>query len=288
MMNKRRRIFFQLTPLVDLLLIVVFAQYLGLRSASEVAVREADSRGEAAVIAAQAEAFELQEQVRALSTERARMSADRARLDRTMAGLRTRIDDLERQETTLQADLARLVRERDQVRALHARELQVLGGLASDLLDLPPESLQQALADLTDADRDATLLELDRLRTAPAETLVHHLRRLNEIHKRADVWDIHITSADTVDLRLNNAPVESGVLIRSAEEFAQTLDRALQTQPEPKQLVLLLLSWGNARWGVIADVQTGLEDLRESLMTRYNQTKRFEIGRLGYVAEPPS
>lgn len=283
----RRRIIFQLTPLVDLLLIVVFAQYLGLRSASETALSETIRRGEAALVAAQAEAFEAAAAAARTVADRDEVERRRQQLERELAAVNTLRARLEQEQRTLQAELNRRAESERALMRRHAAELESLGALAAEMLNIPEASLREALASLPDSERDAVLMSLEQLREAPARTIVHHLRRLNEVHKRADIWEIHVAGDDTVQLRLNSEVVEPALLVRSSEEFRTALEHALQTQPEPKGLVLLLLSWSNARWGVIADVQTGLEAARDALATRYHPSKRFEIGRLGYVPDLP-
>ncbi|MFW5652745.1 MAG: hypothetical protein ACOC0P_01765, partial [Planctomycetota bacterium] len=251
----RRRFFFQLTPLVDLLLIVVFAQYLGLSDASQIAFELAEREHESVVIAAQAEAFEASLRAEQFAEDHDAATARARSLASNLARLQWDYTLTQRQVQELEQRLAAEAAQAEHLQQLHTEHLRTLSQLAAELLNVPAESLSNALADLPDADRDRVLLELDRLRSDPATTVVHHLRRLNEIHKRADIWEVHLTSDDSVQLTLNNTLVEAGILVESPADFEAVLGRAMQTQPEPKALVLFLLSWSNARWGVIADVQ---------------------------------
>src|SRR3954466_6149782 len=110
MSRTRRRITLQLIPLLDLLLIVLFAQFMQLQDLSTKQ-------------AARTEAAE-----KAVAGSVAEMTAERERLSQLRP-------ELEQERQTIEASLRSAVCDRDQI-----------AGLASEMLKLPDETIRKALA----------------------------------------------------------------------------------------------------------------------------------------------
>lgn len=282
-MISRRRMVFQLTALLDLLLVVLFAQYMETQGASRRAVRaEAQRRVREASLRVQAE------QSRQESERQAKVAmADRS----TMAG---QLEDLKTQNRQLQASLSdarqRLGEEQagrveDQKRA--AEQLAQVGEIFRQRLNIDPKTLNAILDSASPADRDRFLQEVQNLKGARSASIVQYLRATVEFKKVCNLWEIHIFDDNSVRIRFDGKDFGSRFYVGSAADFANHLIEAAKENGEPRSLVVVLLTWSNADRKTRDGVSAGLQEAAAALRNAWGSPKRIEVSKLGYTPEAP-
>lgn len=238
----RRKLTLQLTPLLDLLLIVLFAQYMEMQR-----------------LTAQAEARSRQ-QVASVEEE---LSATR--------------DELLQEEARLMHLAAEAKEER-----------RIVGELAAELFRVPPELARAALqpqADTVLSPEEVEKLreELSRFGQMQADELVRHLLTYNELRKRADIWDVHIGESGVITFETGERTLRFRA--DTPAQFADHLFDHYKTLVQPKGLVVILLSWGNARalWreAALQGIPVAAMRMRDDSGGR----TRFEYAVLGYRPE---
>ena len=270
MSNLVRRFHFQLTPLLDLLLIVIFAQYLDVQQQAErESVRieqqaaERERMLEQRFAAAQSE---LETARQALELERARVAEREAVIAAEATELRQRMDD------TL-----------DQQRRA--------ANLIAELFNVPQALIDEALKPRPIGTPARPASEIERLRdrfrelaTLRGPDVIEHLLSYDELRKRADVWTLRIQSNG--ELVFSAGEQTQSFRATTAEQFASRLFDRYKTLPQPKGLVVLLVSYGDARADVRQAVLNGLpEAIRLMREDRLGRTQ-FEYAVLGFIPEP--
>lgn len=264
---KPRRIAFQITPLVDTLLIVLFLQYL-------------DSRQQQA--GTQAEAAE------------AMRDRNRAAAQLTLAESREREA---RQELVRAHDsLARLAAEshaREERAAQAEAELgrmqghqRVLGELMVELFKLPPDDVAAVLDPGRDPPLAASPEDIERLRTTFQEfsenspgAMIRHLLTYEEIRKRCDLWDLFIDAQGVATLDTGVTELRFRV---QPDTFADDLFHRYKSLPQTKDLVILLLSVDRqAQRQFVQPVRSSLPRLVSRLREDSGGRTRFEYADLG-------
>ncbi len=275
----RRRVLFNLTPLLDMLIIIIFAQYFELQSRS---VDIGDRLQEIAATTTEREARHDQ-----LREELDQAVAMLPRLERELDARGATIRDLREERNALEQHLARLESVADHERQRAARDLAQVTSVMQDVLNLPIEAFSQALNRMPPDARRRVREELEDLRGVAPERVVRHLRTVSELKKYADFWDVHVNDDDTFSIRAGRRDFGPFV-IESPEQVIETIDRHfLRETGEPKSLVVILFSQGKASRAAWRDVERALERLAVSLRDRYDGAKRFEIADLGYTPVRP-
>ncbi|GIX05281.1 MAG: hypothetical protein KatS3mg114_1150 [Planctomycetaceae bacterium] len=233
--STRRRLTLQLIPLLDLLLIVVFAQYL------EGRLRQEEQRDTFA------------QQQRAAEEQRRRLEA--------------RLADVETSAETLQQHLDRYTQVFLEIMQAAETALQQShndGKVAELPAGIPPQIL---------------LEQLSQLRHSP-ERVWEHLVRYAEIRKRIDLWQLHLTEQgecvlctglQRIVFRADTAPA-----------FAQRLFETYKQLPEPKSVVLILVTWGDVRFVWRKAATEGLATAVDLMRQDSGQRIRFDYALLGY------
>lgn len=261
----RRKLTLQLTPLLDLLLIVIFAQYMAMR----------------------------QETVKAESQAEQRMRAAQQELDeaaRRVAESQSQAERRQREAERREALLAERARQAEEQRA-------TVGKLAAALFDVPPalaeQSLSQALGTEEAAGRPRSpeeiaqlRRELQRLASLGADDLVRHLLTYHELRKRADVWTVSIAENGVVTFQADERSFEFRA--RSSEEFAQELFGRYKTLAQPKGLVIVLLSYADITEGQARNAVLGLQRATEQMNDDARGRTRFEFAVLGLRPRGPT
>jgi hypothetical protein len=255
-MTAPRRLVFQLTPLLDLLLIVIFAQYLEVRTV----VREETNR------------FAASQQ--SLSRE-----LDSA-LDQLLA-LKARLADLEELESD-RRELSQEVR-----RAQAQRDL--IGEMVVQLFHVPESAVEAVLRGSAPgpASPDVAQLkeQLEELSRAHGEEIVEHLLTFHEMRKRCDLWDIYIQEDGQIVFTAGDLQQVFRAEMRDA--FVAEMYDAYKSLPQPKSLVLVLISYGDARLGVRQAVIGGMPPALEKIRADDEGRSRYDFAVLGFRPEPP-
>jgi hypothetical protein len=252
-----KRVILRLTPLLDLLLIVMFAQYMELQ----------------ATTAQQVEA----EQVRS-----AQAQAIRQEFARANQSLQDRIDSLEESNRLLRDQVATRRQRQEQLE----ENLQRVTEIAQKQLRIPADVVRHALAE---ADLDQTRRleeELQHLRRTSLADVVRYLRKNLEFRNHWDVWEVHIDSTDSLRLINNDQVLVDDLFVTSRDSFVQTVGDYFG-QAEPKSTVLILLSWADASFGTRNLVKAGLDDLQGILRDKWARPKKIHVSTLGFIPEMP-
>ncbi len=258
---------FQLTSLMDLLLIIVFAQYLDFHRSSG-ASREETEQG----IADARESFTHQ-----LSLKTAEVDEIRDRLIRDNHQLRQQKD-----EAVVIAEEA--TRRRALTEQLLKKLLQVDANVVDTELS-PPESID------TLREAEATAQEIQN---SDGTKLLRFLAGYDELLKRAEVWTIHVSDRGDTELQPGNdaAHAQSFRLEQTsqagrAEEFVQQLRAAYSQIPQPKGLVVILVSYSPR--SVAGDYQPVLDAMAQAIEWLGKDSggrTRFEYAVIGAITDP--
>lgn len=236
MKTARRKVALNLMPMLDLMLIVIFAQYLAMRDQTQ--------------------------------HEEARASQAINEVEKTRAALAE-----ERREAALIAD-----------KALNERDL--VGQLASELFNLPDETVAKLLKqrfrdDEPPSDEEIAAIqeEFRRLKGRRGQEVVKHLMTFHEIRKRCDIWELHVADSGLVSLKTPDEQTEFRAATSTA--FATKLAN-FRTRKEAKNLVLVLLTYGDVTAPVYEAALTGLPLAIERMQLESGGRTRFEYGVLGF------
>lgn len=230
-MTGYRRLTFQLASLLDLLLIVMFSQYL-----------------EVQIIAEQ------------------------------------QVDRLESEQKSSEAEV-------EQLRG----QLETTGRIFGEMFRLPESTVQKFVQQRNQdgvgmsAEEIAGLQkEFQSLASANGTQVVDHLLTYVEMKKRFDVWELFIeeNGAILVTSGTHQKKLQTGV-VATPEQFSDELFRIYKSFPQTKSIVLILVSYGDARLVHRTAVLKGLPLVTERMRVDSNGTTRFEYAVLGYRPEGP-
>jgi hypothetical protein len=259
-MTRTRKLSFQLTPLLDLLLIVIFAQYLDVRSTAH---RETIQ----------------------LEASRDLISAQLDEALRQLIALREKLAQMEQQ-----VHLAE-VRSVDADRFRAQRDL--IGELVTELFRLPEGSLAPLVQSRSTSGPGPTAADLSLLETrlkaltgGQSERVVDHLLTFGEMRKRMDVWELYLQDNGSVVLSVGDKRLTFRA--ESADVFAARLFEAYKTLPEPKSLVLLLVSYGDAKFQQLKATLDGLPLALDRIRTDAGGRSRLDYAVLGFRPQSPS
>lgn len=281
----RTRFRFQLTSLMDLLLIIVFAQFMEFRQASESARRESlmtletrqqelESRfAEARRRAAEAQTRVAEAQTR-VEEARERLERDRQALLDESAAVRA-----SRNEAVARARESR--RERDRV-------VETLSGLLARVTEgfSPQDSADDARRSVASAE------SLGRqLAESGTADLLRFLVGYEELLKRAEVWTLHASDRGDITVQGSGGEVSFRLEARDqrsrTEEFINQLRAASRTFPQPKGLVVVLASYSPLSIaGNYQPVIDGLPRAMEFLASDADERTRFEFAIVGALKDP--
>ena len=257
MRSAPRRMTLQLTSLLDLLLIVIFAQYMDVRDQTTAVQARAAEREQ-----------RLEHTEESLASLRAAYEEARTALQRERQQLAAF-----REENEQLSETARRLREQQ----------QQIGELAAEMFRVPPEILEQALrpaGSLSPSELEELRQQFRELGEMRGDEMVDHLLTYSELRKRADVWEIHV--AENGVMRLDTGERIAQFRAETPEQFAARLFEQYKSLPQPKGLVVMMLSWGEARalWR-----EAALQGLPLAAMRMRDDAAgrtRFEYAVLGY------
>lgn len=256
-----RKMTFQLTPLLDLLLIVIFAQFME--------VRDTTSRSEAARDAREAE---MREQIELEAAE----LKEQLQLEHA-----AKLNDLQEQRRRYREALRSILRQQEEAGKVLADAFDVPEETVSRLLKLDPNS--SANVRRTAEELSATLQELQK---ASGRELLRMLISYSEMRKRCDIWEVHISDEDVIEF-------DNGTEVRSFRagrepEIEDRLFEAYKTFGEPRTLVILLFSYGDASAGVRQRTEDALPAAVARMRADSGGRHWFEFAVLGFSPDGPS
>jgi len=274
---KSRRLTFQLTPLLDLLLIVIFAQFLDVRETAT----EQEQSTSTQLSAAQEELAGTQDQLAKILAEKREAAADRDFLRTSLQELKEKTAGQEVERKSLEESLKRAHEQRD-----------TIASLVSELFDLPDETVNELIRTRTPENVRLTPEQVKRLRNEfrefskqkPGES-VRHLLTFEEMRKRCDIWELYIN--ETGMTVFSGSGQTHTFRAETTEQFASELYERYKTLPQPKSLVIILLSYGDVKASVYEAAIDGLPIVAERMRTDQSGRSRFEYAVLGFNPTPP-
>lgn len=288
-----RKITFQLTPLLDLLLIVIFAQYLEMRNESR-----------------QTEASAARADVRSRRAEE-----ERSQLRDRLAGLRA---DLSKRRQALDDLQQKLATDDEQQKRLQAQR-DLLARRLAEFFQMSEQELTRALKPLfsRDAARRAAEIQklkrrIEQLRRSEPQQIVRHAVKYEELLKRCDIWEIHIDrrgvahvstggKPDTIVYRAT-PPKVTGVEAADAKErrryfrelkadFERRLFAYFKGLPQTKNTIIILLSEDERVLGFhYAAANRGIPEVGRRIATETGgrvQLVHVELGPLPFARPRP-
>jgi hypothetical protein len=271
----RRRFTLQLTPLLDLLFIVLYAQYIDLQEST---------RREIA-----------QETVRRQDAEHAEHEAAKLRTDALsqLTELNQKVEqfEIEKRRLNRELELARAETQkegqaREELEKLAAKDRAAIGQLVQSVLRINQDAILEAIQGAPTADRQRLRASFEEMSAKSAAAVIHHLRATEELKKRADLWEVYIGDDNTVRLTLVGDVMAENLQVQSPDQLANAIAEAARQRGEPKSLVIILLSWSNADRRTRDLTRQALDDVVTVLKADW-PGKRIEVAPLGYTPVPP-
>lgn len=262
-MMERRRLSLQLTPLLDLLLIVIFAQHLEVIHSAQSVQQE-------------------------LNQQKSDIAADRQRLEDST---RLQRKQLEAEYALRKADVDRL---REEYRTRFESVLdqqQQAASVLSQAFRLPGELVEQLSrlrADGSGADADRLQTAAQRLRellNSRGTEFLRFLIRYDEMQKHVTIWEIHLQ--DNGQAFFTDGERTQMVSFESGTEFAGRIFEASKSFSVPRTLVLVLLTYADTQAGQRRQASDAMPDLMERLRRDAANTHWFEFSLMGFRPQGP-
>jgi len=271
----RRRMILQLTSLVDLLFIVMFLQYMELRDSATRQVRAEAARRHVAETA-RSDANRLKESA----------LANTSSMIQRLQSLQAQNQDLEDKLTEARKQLAVAAVEQQSEEKRSFAELQSIAAVVKDMLGVPPDAITAVLSKAPEAERLKLHERLEEMKKLPPAQLVQHLRQTAELKKYCEIWEVYIHSDNSISVKIAANDSGDRFFVRIADEFANRLVASAKEHGEPKSLVIICLTWGDADLTSRERVTQGLKSAVIALKSEWGGTKRIEFAKLGYSEMP--
>lgn len=262
---RSRRTVFQLTPLLDLLLIIIFAQYME--------VRQAGAKQEAWF---DKEARQIQQE--ATSTADAEL-ARRQKVEMELALAETQIESLQQAQNV-----------NDQLLQDLKTQRQLLAEFINQALKVSPEMVDQMISKSELAKDDNFRKAIEELREQSSGEAIQHAVSYHELLKRCDIWEFFLDDAtgsisSNVVFRANEDRQEW--TINKIENFQRELKAYLRSRPQPKSLVIVLSGFIDEQLtrGQRDDFRVLLDDVFRELTLESGGQTRYYHRDLGYLGE---
>ena len=255
-MQYRRRLTFQLTPLLDLLLIVIFAQYME--------VQQAAATGES-VLLGRNMTLEKEFQQRHQDLESAHKVAMKAlETDRVRFGeqFQSILDQHQQAKTTL-----------------------------AETFNLPLRVVEEALRLKTsgqtgDAERlEKAVRNLQQLLESRNSELLRFLIRYDEMRKHVSIWELHLL--ENGQALFTDGKLTQRLSFESSEEFGVQCFILSNSFEEPRPLTLILMTYADTQAGFRRSAVEGLPIAVQRLRDGAGGTRWYDYSFMGFRPDGP-
>lgn len=264
---RSRSIRFQLTSLMDLLLIIVFAQYLEFHRSTDASKIQTEQE-----IAVTRDSFEkaFEEQSDELSRLREQIILENRQLRKQRDEALAQVDQTRRQQAFTEA-------------------------LVQELLQVDPELIDRDLSPATAAETMQSVRQrAESIRDADSTRLLRFLAGYDELLKRAEVWTLHVSDRGDTEMQPGQAAsnaqrfrLEAATQLARADEFIAQMRAAYSQIPQPKGLVVILVSFSpRATAGNYQPVLDAMPNVIEWLNNDSGGRTRFEYAVIGAITDP--
>lgn len=258
-----RRVTVQLTALLDLMLILVFMQYIEIDEHVVEQQQAADQR----VAAAEQELHDVRVNHELLAADLQKHAAD--------------LDDARAAITQMEGDTEKLREQRD-----------LLVSVLPDLFSQPEEKIKKLMSTTLPDGTKHTPEQLDKLKQEfrklsqqQPDAAMRHLMTFNEMKKRCDLWHLHVLDSGVIALATEKTTVKFRA--ESASSFEETLFQRYKALSDPKSLVIILFSYGDTDFGVYKAVKDGLPLATRRMEQDALGRTRFTFREIGFFETPP-
>lgn len=242
---KTRRLTLQLTPLLDLLLIVMFSQYIENRQRHQVAQQE-------------------------LESARASLESER----------RNAQDEVRQRRMELDERFNSIVEQHHQVGSLLTESLNLPGAAMAEVLKLRGAGATEDAARLEQASE-----RLKSMMNGRGEEVFRFFLKVDEMRKHVSIWEVHIQQNGQA--LINDGDQSFTADYETDSEFASRMFEHSKSFADPRTLVILLLTWGDAEGGQRARATDGMSALMELLRKDAQSTRWFDFSIVGFRANGP-
>lgn len=287
-MISRRRLTFQLTPLLDLLLIVIFAQFMDTQETTA----RIEQRAEQQVEQAEQKAEKLselsvsaQQKIEEYSDRDLQAQRDAAKMKNAFTEMKQRMQTMqqlsEKENQELSGQLERAREQRDRV----AEMVQLLFQLPDQIIDPLLKSKADPDSEKTKAEIEQIKKQLQELAGGKAEDVVKHFLTYDELTKRSDIWELYLTENGVFRLTIGDQTTDFRA--DSTEAFVDRFYAIYKTVPQPKSLVIILFSYGDAKASTRFAATQGLPLISERMRADSSGRTRYEYAVMGFAPEKP-
>jgi len=247
----RKRLTFHLTPLLDLLLIVIFAQYMEVQQAAETS--EAD-----------------------LQVQRSQLQAEFQQRQRDQeAAHRESMQAVEEVRSQYSEQYQSILDQHQQAGSALAETFNLPGRLLEETLRL--RNAGQA----ADADRlQQATQELQTLLESRSSELFSFIVRYDEMQKHVSVWELHLLANGQA--LFTDGKITRRLSFENATEFGSQCFEAAKAFEEPRPLTLILMTFGDTQAGVRRNAIEGFPDLISRLRSDTGGTRWFDYSLMGF------
>ena len=260
-MQPRRRLALQLTPLLDLLLIVMFSQYIENRNRT-VAIQEAMTAREQALEAR-------------LVAEDIRIEQRRRAVEQEVADQKAALTDLGR---TYDEKFRSIISQHQQIGSILAESLNLPGNVMAEVLKLRTSGAPDDAARL-----QAATERLRELMQARGEEVFRFMLKVDEMQKHVTVWEIHVQ--ENGQAMITDSQQKFLTDFSSESDLASRMFESSKSFSEPKMLVIVLLTWGDAQAVARRRATDALPLLMEQLRRDASGTRWYDFSIIGYRAQ---
>lgn len=262
-MPGKRRLTFQLTPLLDLLLIVMFAQYMEVQQTAASSENEIEER-----------ASELEQRKSRLTAE---FEARRLELERQYA---KQNESLATTRQRYSEQFQSVIDQQQQAGNALAKALNLPGTLVEEVLQLRSANSNG------DADRlEAAAAQLQQVLKSRGSELLRFLIRFDEMQKHVSVWEIHIQESGQVLFTDNEQTTFHS--FETVDEFVTRSFESSKSFSEPKPLVIVLVTYGDCQKRFRDRATAGMPLLVERLRRDAGNTRWFDFSLMGFRPQGP-
>lgn len=249
-MMARRRLTLQLTPLLDLLLIVMFSQYIENRHRKEIAEQQ-------------------------VASELISLEAERTALKSELEQVRGEVQQRRRE---LDDRFQSILEQHHQVGSLLTESLNLPGAAMAEVLKLRTAGATDDAARLEEASG-----RLKTLMGSRGDEVFRFLLKVDEMQKHVSIWEIHIQQNGQA--LISDGDQSFTTDFSTEPEFASRMFEQSKSFADSRTLVIVLLTWGDAEGGQRTRAINAMPDLTESLRKDAQGTRWFDFSIVGFRTE---
>jgi len=287
-MISRRRLTFQLTPLLDLLLIVIFAQFMDTQETTARIEQRAEQQVEQAEQKAEKYSELSNQALRKINT----LSEQNERAVRDAVQTKQAAVELDQRMRNMQQASEKQKQELSEQLKVTREQRDLVGELVQELFQLPDSIIDPLLKSKADPESEKAKEEIERIKKqlqelagGKAEDVVKHFLTYDELTKRSDIWELYLTENGVFRLKIGDQTTDFRA--DSAETFVDRFFAIYKTVPQPKSLVIILFSYGDAKASTRFAATQGLPLISERMRADSSGRTRYEYAVMGFAPEKP-